>query len=78
MRPDSLRSTQMKMPAGKPILQKGDEFRVPEHRAPVRYLAETLRCDRRGRGTPKFSTTMKWINQAEVEAAKAAERQSAS
>ena len=43
------------MPADKPILQKGDKFRVPEHRRPVRYLSEYMRADPVGRGEPKVT-----------------------
>lgn len=36
----------------RPVLQKGDRFKVPEKRMPVRYISEYFRCDRRGRGDP--------------------------
>ncbi|MCC9601378.1 transglutaminase domain-containing protein [Stieleria sp. JC731] len=36
----------------RPVLQKGDRFRLPEKRVPVRYISEYFRCDRRGSGTP--------------------------
>lgn len=33
-----------RMPERKPILQKGDKFRVPGHRDPLRYIQPTLRA----------------------------------
>lgn len=40
------------MQEDRPILQKGDRFKVPEERQVVRYVAEFFRCDRRGNGSP--------------------------
>ncbi len=37
----------------RPVLQKGDRFKVPEIRHPTRYVAEFFRCDRQGKGNPK-------------------------
>jgi hypothetical protein len=37
----------------RPILQKGDRFKVQETKTPVRYVAEYFRCDKRGKGNPK-------------------------
>ncbi|TWU02574.1 transglutaminase-like domain-containing protein [Stieleria varia] len=37
----------------RPVLQKGDRFKVPEKRETVRYVAEFFKCDRRGSGTPR-------------------------
>ncbi|OYP33107.1 transglutaminase-like domain-containing protein [Rhodopirellula sp. MGV] len=37
----------------RPVLQKGDRFKVPEKKIPVRYISEYFRCDRRGSGNPK-------------------------
>lgn len=37
----------------KPILQKGDHFKVPEKRAPQRYLTEFFTCRVRGKGDPR-------------------------
>ena len=37
----------------RPILSKGDRFKVEESRSPVRYVAEFFRCDRKGKGKPK-------------------------
>lgn len=37
----------------RPVLQKGDRFKVPEKRTPVRYVAEFFKCDRRGSGSPR-------------------------
>ena len=31
----------------RPILQKGDRFKVPEHNAPQHYLSEFFRCNQR-------------------------------
>ena len=36
----------------RPILQKGDRFKVPEKRQPVRYIAEFFKCLPQGKGTP--------------------------
>ena len=37
----------------RPVLQKGDRFKLPEKRTPVRYVSEFFRCDRQGKGTPR-------------------------
>ncbi len=37
----------------RPIMQKGDRFKVKETTTPVRYVAEFFKCDRKGKGTPK-------------------------
>ncbi|QDT10480.1 transglutaminase-like domain-containing protein [Planctomycetes bacterium K23_9] len=37
----------------RPILQKGDRFKVPESRTPVRYVAEHFKCDRKGSAKPR-------------------------
>jgi transglutaminase-like putative cysteine protease len=37
----------------RPILQKGDRFKVKETKTPVRYVAEFFRCDKQGKGKPK-------------------------
>jgi hypothetical protein len=37
----------------RPVLQKGDRFKVPEKKTPVRYVSEFFRCDRKGRGSPR-------------------------
>ncbi|EMI54301.1 transglutaminase-like domain-containing protein [Rhodopirellula sallentina] len=42
------------MQEDRPVLQKGDRFKVPEHRKIVRYVSEYFRCDRRGKGSPKI------------------------
>ena len=43
-----------RMDEARPVLQKGDRFRVPEKkRETVRYVAEYFRCDRRGNGQPR-------------------------
>lgn len=36
----------------RPVLQKGDRFKVPEKKVPVRYVSEFFRCDRRGKSNP--------------------------
>ncbi|SMP61725.1 Transglutaminase-like superfamily protein [Neorhodopirellula lusitana] len=43
-----------KMQEDRPIVQKGDRFKTPEQRKPVRYVSEYFRCDRRGNGTPRI------------------------
>ncbi len=37
----------------RPIMQKGDRFKVKETKTPVRYVSEFFQCDRKGKGTPK-------------------------
>lgn len=37
----------------RPVLQKGDRFKVPEKRTPQRYVSEFFKCDRRGKKDPK-------------------------
>lgn len=37
----------------RPVLQKGDRFKVPEHRQPVRYVAEFFRCIPLGSRDPR-------------------------
>ncbi|QEF99966.1 Transglutaminase-like superfamily protein [Stieleria maiorica] len=41
-----------RMDETRPVLQKGDRFKVPEKKTPVRYVSEFFRCDRKGSGTP--------------------------
>ena len=41
-----------RMDETRPVLQKGDRFKVPEKRGYVRYVSEYFRCDRKGRGNP--------------------------
>ena len=36
----------------RPVLQKGDRFKVPEKKVPVRYVSEFFKCDRRGKSNP--------------------------
>lgn len=36
----------------RPVLQKGDRFKVPEKKVPVRYVSEFFRCDRKGKSDP--------------------------
>ncbi|MCC9655442.1 transglutaminase-like domain-containing protein [Rhodopirellula halodulae] len=43
----------------RPVLQKGDRFRVPEQRTPVRYVAEFFRCDRQGSKAPRVEFVRK-------------------
>jgi hypothetical protein len=40
------------MPDTRPILQKGDNYRVPEKKEPQRYVAEFLTGKARGGGKP--------------------------
>jgi len=42
------------MQEDRPILQKGDRFKIPGHRKMVRYIVESFRCDRSGNGDPKI------------------------
>lgn len=37
----------------RPVLQKGDRFKVPEVRQPVRYINEFFRCDKKGKSNPR-------------------------
>ena len=37
----------------RPVLQKGDRFKVPEKKVPVRYVSEFFRCSRRGKSDPR-------------------------
>ena len=37
----------------RPVLQKGDRFKLPEKKAPVRYISEFFRCVPKGKGTPR-------------------------
>jgi len=41
-----------KMDEYRPILQKGDNFKVPEKRARVRYVSEYFKCNKVGKGNP--------------------------
>ncbi|QDS94859.1 Transglutaminase-like superfamily protein [Roseimaritima multifibrata] len=41
-----------KMDEYRPVLQKGDRFRVPEHKTPQRYVSEFFTCNKRGGGDP--------------------------
>ncbi len=36
----------------RPVLQKGDRFKVPEKKTPVRYVSEFFRCDKKGKSDP--------------------------
>ncbi|MEM8671053.1 MAG: transglutaminase domain-containing protein [Planctomycetota bacterium] len=36
----------------RPVLQKGDRFKLPEKRAAVRYVSEFFKCDKKGKGNP--------------------------
>ncbi len=36
----------------RPVLQKGDRFKVPEKKTPMRYVSEFFRCDRKGKADP--------------------------
>jgi len=37
----------------RPVLQKGDRFKVDEKKSPVRYVSEFFRCDKRGKKNPR-------------------------
>jgi transglutaminase-like putative cysteine protease len=43
----------------RPILQKGDRFKVAERKLPVRYVSEFFRCDRKSNKKPSLT----WIRQ---------------
>jgi hypothetical protein len=36
----------------RPVLQKGDRFKVPEKRTPSRYVSEFFKCDKKGKSNP--------------------------
>ena len=36
----------------RPVLQKGDRFKVPEKRTPSRYVSEFFKCDKTGKSNP--------------------------
>ncbi len=36
----------------RPVLQKGDRFKVPEDKTPVRYVSEFFKCDKKGKSNP--------------------------
>ncbi len=50
------------MQEDRPILQKGDRFKIPEQRQIVRYVSEYFRCDRAGQASPsvKFVSKMQY------------------
>jgi hypothetical protein len=37
----------------RPVLQKGDRFKVPEKKIPMRYVSEFFQCDRKGNKNPR-------------------------
>ena len=37
----------------RPVLQKGDRFKLPENKVPVRYVSEFFQCDRKGKSDPR-------------------------
>ena len=41
-----------RMDESRPVLQKGDRFRVPEKKGSVRYVSEFFQCDRKGKANP--------------------------
>ena len=43
----------------RPILQKGDRFKVPERKTSVRYVSEFFRCEKKGSKKPSLT----WIRQ---------------
>lgn len=47
----------------RPVLQKGDRFKVPEKRQPVRYVAEFFRCLPEGKGDPNPVFVRQVINE---------------
>lgn len=49
------------MPEERPVIQKGDKFKVPESRKPLRYVSEFFRCDRSGSKDPSPVFLMKKV-----------------
>lgn len=37
----------------RPVLQKGDRFKVPEKKTPSRYVSEHFKCDKKGKSDPR-------------------------
>lgn len=37
----------------RPVLQKGDRFKVPEKKTPSRYVSEFFKCDKKGKSNPR-------------------------
>lgn len=37
----------------RPVLQKGDRFKVPEKKTPSRYVSEFFKCDKSGKSNPR-------------------------
>ena len=50
------------MPETRPVIQKGDRFKVPESRQPVRYVSEFFRCDRKGSKNPNPKFIMQRVS----------------
>ncbi len=46
----------------RPVLQKGDRFKVPEKKIPLRYVSEFFQCDRKGKGDPRPSFVREQID----------------
>lgn len=42
-----------RMDEHRPVLQKGDRFKVPESNTPQRYVSEYFQCDRFGKSSPR-------------------------
>ncbi len=42
-----------RMEEDRPVLQKGDRFKTPESRAPMRYVSEYFTCDKQGKRDPR-------------------------
>ncbi len=46
----------------RPVLQKGDRFKVDESKTQVRYVAEYFRCDKKGKGNPRPTFVRKQLD----------------
>lgn len=53
------------MQEDRPVLQKGDRFRVAETKKIERYVSEFFRCDRRGNGSPQVRFIRQLVNRGE-------------
>ncbi|TWT91867.1 transglutaminase-like domain-containing protein [Neorhodopirellula pilleata] len=55
------------MQEDRPVLQKGDRFRVVETKKIERYVSEFFRCDRRGNGSPVVQFSRQLVSPAGAE-----------
>jgi hypothetical protein len=47
----------------RPVLQKGDRFKLPEKTSPVRYVSEFFKCDRKGKSDPDPNFVREMVQQ---------------